>query len=232
MSIENPVALAGAPPSHHRHPKWVIRRKYVENQLLPQIKNHFENTEIFSAVTEDHFSTNWTDRTLAFNGKNFKLGDNGIPGNFLSHYVLWEYCAAADVTLLVLEDDALLPPANETAVCETINKYGQMPDDATILYLQSQIPWHETALHTYSQLRNLDDGFVGLTVCADLSGTAAYAIKPAAAKKLMPRALERGTSPTDSFLHTAFNDGVIGVMLPKNYQQGFMLNEHFAAWNH
>ena len=216
--------------NHHRHSKYTVRRQHVENTLLPQLKRMgFDSAEIFKAVTEEDFT--WKDGIISWKSLHFDIGP-GIPGNFISHYALWDICVALNSALLILEDDALLPQTSEADVREAIDQYDKLPDTGSILYLQSQVPYLPNSIKSYhsSTFAYQCGSLVGLGTCSDMAGTAAYCIRPKAASVLMARALALGTNPTDCFIHTAFNERAIGVLV--STKSAFLLHEHWAAWNH
>jgi hypothetical protein len=66
----------------------------------------------------------------------------------------------------------------------------------------------------------------------DFAGAAGYAVRPTAARALIDFALRVGTQPPDGHIHRALEAGLIGIVALANDQMGFMLNDHWADWNH
>ena len=243
--MSKPVVLPGVACDSKHHSKWAIRRTYVESKLLPQIQRlGFQTADFFEAITDDHFTLdarpgphgqnpygNVTLGTACFNFTNLS---NHEIGGFLSHYQLWELCVKLGQPVLILEDDALLPLDNEKPVTEAMRYYESLPDMASLLYLQSQVPYAPNALKSYpsSTLGSKLGPLIQLNTCQDLAGTTAYCIQPAAALNLMARGRVRGMSNVDGFIHRALNEQSINVLIPQDCQRGIMLNEHWAAWNH
>lgn len=238
ISIENPEPLKQhAPdlsPSHHQHSKFVLRRKYVEQVLLPQMQNlQIGTVKIFPAITPRNFTTIYEEGKIFGKYEDYKIQVHfGCFGNFMSNFIIWKECISIDEPILILEDDALLPLANQEIIVNAIRKYEQQHfDENAILYLLSQIPSQPTQLHDYygkMQHKNL----IRLIDTADLSGTAAYCVNPFSARTLIDRAVKNGMLPTDGFIHTAQKERTLDVLFPVEYKKCFMLNDHFAAWNH
>jgi len=238
ISIENPKPSKEAGPDlcpvHYNHSKFVIRRKYVEQVLFPQISNiKIGNTKIFSAVTPEHFSH------LHENGKTYGLYKGlkilvhyGCFGNFMSNFTIWQECIDINEPILILEDDAFLPKNNEKIIKDALDKYSNDHfNENAILYLLSQIPSQPTSLHEYHS-KTKHKSLIKLINTSDLSGTAAYCVNPITSKILINRAIQSGMMATDGFIHTCQKESLIDVLFPVNYKECFMLHEHFASWNH
>ncbi len=225
ISIENPTARKGISPgcTDYRHSKFVRRRQYVESVLLPQMSAILP-TEIFRAVTDADF---------AIDAGYVRYGDvrirvnEGNTGNFLSHLSLWRECVEP---LLVLEDDAELPPENTPTVMDALAQFAEVKGPA-VLHLLSAMPWRETGTKDFADTTPAG-GLLRVNRTGDLSGTAAYAVNPAGAAALHRAALRDGTLPTDGFIHHAFERGEIAVYVPEEYARGFMLFQSWQPWNH
>lgn len=232
ISVANPTARKGINPgcTDYRHSKFVKRRQYVEQRLLPQM-SHLMHAEIFDAVTDEDFGV--ADGMVYYGEKGLKI-NAGNTGNFLSHLGLWEWCVQEGDQLLILEDDAELPDENQRGVLfalETFEHY----DKPAVLHLLSAIPSleHETKnFRDWKMITVAGRTLLRLEKCSDLSGTAAYAVNPAGAEVLAAAALRDGTLPTDGFIHRAFERREIDVLVPENYRRMFFLYQHFAEWNH
>ncbi len=213
------------------HSKFALRRKYVEKTMLPKIQSMGLNAEIFKAVIDGDFSF---DGKKVFYANLNLIAESGNVGCFLSHIMLWRLCVERGLTLLVMEDDASLPVEHESTVLGALKEFDSRPDEGDILYLQGQVPYMEIGLHDYAPhtLVTLGDSLYRVSATSDMSGTAAYAIRPIAAQRLFNRVLKTPMCPVDGFIHHTFNAGEIGVVVPKDFKRVFMLNEHYAEWNH
>lgn len=112
-------------------------------------------------------------------------------GCFLSHRTIWRDVAAGRDPVLVLEDDVMLSK----------RLAGVLPHLATLggidfLNLES----FDRRRFVASVPRPVPGGTAVLRVHRDKSGSAAYLLWPAGARKLLRRA-ERGAAPVDAFLH-------------------------------
>ena len=112
-------------------------------------------------------------------------------GCFLSHQALWREIAAGDAPVLVLEDDVMLSPR----LCSLLKQVGAL-SGIEFLNLES----FERRRFLTGERRPLLEGLGLLGVARDKSGSAAYLLWPAGARKLLQRA-ERGAAPVDAFLH-------------------------------
>jgi GR25 family glycosyltransferase involved in LPS biosynthesis len=234
ISVENPTTNhPEAELTSHLHRKFVKRRQHVETVLLPLVKClGFASAEIFPAITSADFSTE--NSSLLFKGEHLKKGVSSNTGCDLSHYDLHNLCLAINDTLLILEDDALMPVNHLSNTLAAIRHYDSLPDNGDILYLQSQIPYLENARHTFPEKTHVyrDGPLIKVSSCSDMSGTTAYCIKPIAARNLVERAHTCGIESADGNIHHAFRENRIGVLIQKDFTMGFMLNEHWADWNH
>jgi len=208
ISIENPVPLKGAPAdldcTNAGHSKFIRRRKYVENTLLPFLQKNFSyEASIFKAITPNDF-TSLPDTPEGTFGiyKDYKIRVHyGSFGNFISNFMLWKECVDTNEPILILEDDAYLPQENVSVINSALPRYEVMHNnDNSILYLQSAIPSHPTNLHDYVW-DSEGGGLIKIKSTGDLSGTAAYCVNPVVAKSLMERAMIDGCRATDGFIH-------------------------------
>ncbi len=220
--------------THYTHSKFVHRKKYVESTLLPALLSLGFDARMFPAVVDTDFTRegdNISYDKLCL--KNLKVAYGGI-GCFLSHVSLWSLCVARNETILILEDDALLPDTSVATISVSVKEYDDLPDYGDILYLLGALPYHATEMHLYmpQELKPVSSTLCRVSPVRDLSGTAAYAIKPKAAQKLLDRIQKIPMCAVDGFIHGAVKDKELTVVVPKNFKHVFMLNEHFAEWNH
>ncbi len=233
ISVEHPTALASHTPgcSDYRHSKFVRRKKYVNEVLRPQIESLGIETDIFPAVVDTDFGR--VGNTITYKDLSLTV-EYGIVGCYLSHVMLWRLCIEKNETIFVIEDDALLPAENQANVLSALKEYDSIPDHGDILYLLAQLPYARVGIHHYPDhiLRPLSTGLRRAYPVNDTSGTAAYAIRPNAAKKLLERVLKVPIIAVDGFLHGAVKARDIGFAVPTDFKKIFMLFEHFADWNH
>ena len=241
ISIENPhPESVNVTCEHYRHSKWVIRRKYVEATLLPQMQRMgFESAELFKAITDPDYVPLLTRDlygkaiNVAWLGHTIPIGSDGTPC-LLSHFTLWKMCVDQGITLFIFEDDALLDPANEEMVFKAVREYESGPYNADVLYLQLAVPYHQTALKSYDKHNSirLSPVLTRVIHTGDMAGSAAYVVRPGSAHALMQRAIAHGTAGADAMMHRALDNKEIGVLIMTEYQRGFMLNDHWSEWNH
>ncbi|WP_427023682.1 glycosyltransferase family 25 protein [Aureimonas ureilytica] len=112
-------------------------------------------------------------------------------GCFLSHHGLWREIAEGSAPVLVLEDDAILSRQLPSALPVLVGF-----EPAEFLNLES----FERRRFVARKAVALGDGVSVRRVYRDKSGSAAYLLWPAGARKLLARA-ERGAAPVDAFLH-------------------------------
>lgn len=226
ISVARPSARKGIVPgcTDYRHSKFVRRRQYVETVLLPQMAA-LMRTDLFDAVTDENFIV---DRGSVLYGDSRIKVNEGNTGNFLSHLCLWRQMT--DSPILVLEDDAELPPENAGNVMGALRLFESCPGPA-VLHLLSAMPWSEHGTKDFGDVIPIG-GLLKVIRTSDLSGTAAYAVNPLGAAVLYHAALRDGTRPTDGFIHRAFNQGELAVFVPDRHRECFMLHEHWAEWNH
>lgn len=112
-------------------------------------------------------------------------------GCFLSHEALWRQIADGVDPVLVLEDDVMLSPRLPSLL-------DQVAGLACVDLLNLEN--FERRRFLTGERRKLRDGLSVLGVARDKSGSAAYLLWPAGARKLLLRA-ERGAAPVDAFLH-------------------------------
>ena len=241
ISVENPQpGPSGTTCESYRHSKFVYRRKYVEQTLLPQMKRlGFASSELFKAVTDadcDPIITRGPagePKSIVWMGKTVPIVSDSTPC-FLSQFELWHLCIEKNVTLLALEDDAKLSPEYEGYLAAALQEYDYGPYDTDVLYLQLALPYHPTSLHSFDprHCTKLSDKLTRVNRTHDMAGTAAYAIKPEGARRMIAWGMEHGTRGTDGSLHRAFDAGKIGYLILTDFSKSFMLNDHYAEWNH
>jgi GR25 family glycosyltransferase involved in LPS biosynthesis len=221
--------IAVTAPAPGIHSKFKRRLEHVKNTLVPSLKAIGLQPEIFPAIIGG--SVTVADGAIGWRGMRLKLG-SGCIGNLLSNYELWRLADETNQPVLILEDDAIL--SKDNSVVSALAVFTSMSDPDDILFLLGQNPSVKDTLKRYaaSEVKVLGGGLARLWRTADLSCTAAYCVKPAAARALMKRLPWMPTRPTDGFVHQALRTGDIGVIVQENPAQGFMLNENWAEWNH
>lgn len=215
------------------HSKFKKRLEHVRNTLIPSLQGIGLDPEIFPAIIGSAVPF---DNGKAVHGDIRLTPGSGCIGNLLSNYDLWRLSADSNESVLILEDDAILPPVNASALSNAIKVFLGMNPVRDILYLLGQSPSIKDSPRRYasSETERLgeQEHLVRLKRTEDLSCTAAYMVSPGSAAVLMGRIDKVPTMPTDGFIHTAFRDGAIGVVVQSNPSHGFMLNDNWAEWNH
>jgi hypothetical protein len=115
-----------------------------------------------------------------------------------------------------------------------IREFIDRPDNNDVLYLQAAIPHHPTDVREFrpQDCTSLSPRLMRVNRCSDLSGSAAYVVRPRSAASLIRRVLDMGTNGADAHIHHGLNEGRLGVVVMKDYRRGFMLNDHWSEWNH
>lgn len=211
--------------------KYHRRREMLETVLLPQLRHAGLNPEIFPAIISAHLKPE--NGYLEHRGLRIQLGE-GCPGNLLSNYELWRLSAEQNQPVLILEDDALLPPERAPLVVAALREFLTWTEPNDLLYLLSESPSIKGAMRNYTAADAIPRGqyLSRLIRTGDLSCTAAYCVKPAAARVLMSRIDKAPTRPTDGYVHTAQMEGAINVAVLQRSADAFLLNEVWAPWNH
>lgn len=213
------------------HSKFVRRLNHVQNTLMPSLRAIGLEPEIFPALIGSEVP--FVDGKAVHGDLRLTHG-SGCIGNLLSNYELWKLSVERQQDVLILEDDAILPAANQIPMEKAINAFLMACEQNDILYLLGQSPSIKDSPRRYapSELESPCSHLARLKSTADLSCTAAYMVTPDAASALMSRLDKAPTIPTDGFVHTAFRAGAIGVMVQTDPTKGFMLNDNWAEWNH
>lgn len=214
------------------HSKFAKRNLHVRNTLIPSLAAIGISAEIFPAIIGSSVKTKGG---LAIHDSlEIPLGE-GCIGNLLSNYELWKLSVTTSQSVLILEDDAILPPQNAQFVADAIRSFQQShQDQPDILYLLSQSPFIKDTFKRYapSEVKVINTSISRLLRTSDLACTAAYMVTPLSARRLMERITKSKTIPTDGFVHTAQMQGAIGIVVQADPTKGFMLNENWAEWNH
>jgi GR25 family glycosyltransferase involved in LPS biosynthesis len=240
ISIRNPAPANAAYVERisDKHSKYVRRKKYVDDVLLPLLSKHFEDVQCFDAVTPSDYQMTGGD--ITYKGVFMKFSGT-FPANYLSNYELWKQCAVTNVPMLILEDDALLPETNVETVKKAIDEFIKLEDKNYLLYLLSQHP-QNTAMKDYkmSTVVPFNDKFFSIRpiqtlnsdqVFEDIGGTSAYVITPNTAKTLCELAESGIGENTDRFIGRANSYRNITMLFPNNYGKLFLLYEQLSEWN-
>jgi len=214
------------------HSKFAKRNLHVRNTLIPSLKAIGLPTSIFPAIIGS--SVKRVNGVAYHDSLEVPLGE-GCIGNLLSNYELWKLSVTTGQSVLILEDDAILPPQNATFVADAIRAFQQSHhDQPDILYLLSQSPFIKDTFKRYapSELNVINSSISRLLRTSDLACTAAYMVTPFSARRLIDRITKSKTIPTDGYVHTAQMQGAIGIVVQTDPTKGFILNENWAEWNH
>lgn len=215
------------------HSKFAIRLNHVRSTLIPSLAAIGLQPEIFPAIIGSDIKRSVSQAW--YDGLTVGLSTHsGCIGNLFSNYELWKLSVRANEPVLILEDDASLPASNAPFVQDALKFFCSAPSRQDVLYLLGQSPSIKDSIRHYelSQLAPISAHLARLLHTEDLSCTAAYAVTPAAAQRLIGRLNGSLLVPTDGYLHTAQKEGAIGVIVQRDPKRGFMLNDNWADWNH
>jgi glycosyl transferase family 25 len=124
----------------------------------------------------------------------------GELGCFASHYLLWQECAARERPILILEDDCLL---SEEAKA-TISLLPMLLESFPFLRLSGRTP------RPTKVLRPLPGGRSLARLAKGPFGTAAYALSPAGAGRLVRHA-DRWREPVDNYVDAFWLHGLLPI---------------------
>jgi glycosyl transferase family 25 len=124
----------------------------------------------------------------------------GELGCFASHYLLWQECAAREKPMLILEDDCLLGEGAK----ETVTLLPELLESYPFLRLAGLIP------RPIKVLRPLPGGHSLARLAKGPLGTAAYALSPAGAERLL-RVAERWREPVDNYVDAFWLHGLLPI---------------------
>ena len=231
--IKTKVITVCHAPCRMVHSKFAIRKRYVEEQFLPRLNSLGFDAEIFPAVTG--MDAELKDGVAYYKDLAIPLGrQSSYIYVFLSHLLMWKRCAQNGGTLVVCEDDARLPDSSVDVVKQAIRDYEEDEDRGDLLYLQSELPYSKEAIREYKP-KNLEPAHGSLLrvrKVTDTAGAAGYALRPKAAAALVKRAEECEQNSPDAYFHLAHEDGRIGIVVPKDFRNMFMLHEVWEPYNH
>lgn len=205
--------------------KYVGRKNYVKNTLLPQLLSLGLDCEISPAVTPRDVIKGAHD-FVTYKGCNFRY-NNGSAENFLSNYNIWKECLEINESILILEDDVQLILVNEFNTMNAIREWESYADESSdILYLLSSVPYLQGRLKDYPHAEPLKGRGLVLVEHSwrDFAGTAAYAVSPESALSLTMLCEDIGIGPTDQFLQAAINRRLVNCIIPRDYQNCFTLH--------
>lgn len=117
---------------------------------------------------------------------------------FISHKLAWDQVIAADLPMLILEDDALL----SDNVPSLLNELDKLKDvdyvnlEARGINKKKQLAKKSTYSFTECEMYRLYQG---------RSGAAGYVIWPSGAKKLLVKMQNEGIALSDKFINSAYN---------------------------
>lgn len=219
------------------HSKFAIRRTYVDEVFIPRICDTLGlEVEVFPAIT--HHDTTTEGRVVTTNDGRLSTRLGPQPSYvyvFLSHLALWSECAAGDECMLIFEDDARLPDSSVAVVRKALADYeAGDPGQADMLYLQAELPYAKEAIRDYNDkyLEPANGSLMRVLEAPDTSGSASYALRPAAARQLVRRAAEKEQNSPDFYFHVAHKEGYIGIQIAKDFRNTFMLHEVWEPYNH
>ncbi len=219
--------------------KYLKRRKYVEEEILPKMSTIMETT-LYNAVTPDDLIINENSATCLFENNQFKIGldwncnkliSKYLISLFLTNYKLWIECCTLRQPLLILEDDLCIKSRTLTNLSNDLvlfnaSKYNKK---ASVLYLQANCPWRNgNPIKTYPfSWKNyfLRKKLVKVPYKhRGLCGTVAILINPKAAKACIDFTHEIGIHAIDQFyMHCMFRK-LIFMYIQSDWKNGFGLN--------
>jgi len=240
ISVENTsLGDPGTSCDNYRHSKFVIRRKYVESQLIPAMQQMpYESVVAFQAVIDPDITDgppqNGAYRTIIWKGVQFPVDVAACIPCFLSHYALWKECVTSGQCYFIMEDDARLPEDSAKLIYDTVMEYERGPYGGDVLYLLSAVPYSQFALRTYCRefVKPISDLLKRIIHHHDFAGTTAYVVRPQSAQALIDRTTKAVMTTPDGHLHRAFNEGLLGILAMAEDKRGLMLNDHWSEWNH
>jgi hypothetical protein len=218
----------------HKSVKYKLRREDVIKNLIPSFKDICD-VKIFDAITPNDFVVNGD--KLLYKDFEIKRGIDKNYGTFsdnfqvslsLGYLELYRKSVENNISLLLIEDDAVLPIENIENIKYCINDFLKIEDPA-ILYLQSECPWMKgfpirkfppVVLTEYSEKLNKIS-----PSCYDIAGTTCFMINPAGSSKMIELINNFGVFNADQMTTKAMNNKLLEVYIPKNNENMILLNK-------
>jgi hypothetical protein len=219
--------------------KYVKRRKYVEETILPAMQTIIP-TALYNAVTPDDLIINENSATCVFESNQFKIGldwnNNKLVSKylislFLTNYKLWMECCNLQQPILILEDDLCIKSGTLNNLSRDLTlfnepKYSQKP---SILYLQANCPWRKGyPLKTYPfSWKNyfLRRKLIKVPYThGDMSGTVAILINPKAARNCIDFTHKIGIHAIDQFYTHCIFRKLVSMYIQSDWKNSFGLN--------
>jgi hypothetical protein len=214
--------------------KYKLRRDEVINNLIPSF-DKICKVEIFDAITPDDFVVE--EDKIYYKEHILKRGldkNRGIySDNFqvsltLGYYEIFKKSIEEKFSVLLLEDDAVLPEKNINNVKSSIEEFMKIKEPS-MLYLQSECPWKKNYpirkisnnfLIEYSEVLNkirFD--------WHDIFGTTCFVLNKDGVLRMMQVINEFGIKNIDQLTTIAMNNKLIDVYISKDNENMILLNK-------
>lgn len=223
---------------------YLNRRNFLFENTLPALAQMNIDASFFDAIMYLDLDfdrslegvTHDPKKRIEHNGR-FYLIDNPFPSAYeialcMGHLSLWEYCINIGKPLLIMEDDVLVKTEYSNNILSSISEFCDITDPA-ILYLQAthtDTPNPKTKLKYYDPnfLEKRSTLFKVSSSYYDWSGTAAYAVNPSGAKKLIERSELAGIRTPDGFVHRAISEKYLDPYIPVQYTNSVLLHPDYS----
>jgi len=218
----------------HKSVKYKLRREDIINNLIPSFKDICD-VKIFDAITPNDFVIN-NDKIL-YKDSEIKRGIDKNYGTFsdsfqvslsLGYLELYKKSIDNNISLLLIEDDAVLPIENTENIKKCINDFLKIETPA-ILYLQSECPWMKGFPIRKFKPGSLIDYNENLNKISpswhDIAGTTCFMINTKGSLKMIELINNIGTFPADQLTTIAMNNRLLEVYIPKDNENMILLNK-------
>lgn len=229
-----PVLIEDKMSHSNKSIKYKLRRDDVMNNLIPSFQKICE-VKLFDAITPDDFILKddkiyYKDCILkrGLDKNSGKYSDNFQVSLTLGYYEIFRKSITEGLSLLLLEDDAVLPEKNTENIKSAIEEFMKI-EGPSMLYLQSECPWKKDFpirkfsngyLIEYNQYLNRIrfDWY-------DIFGTTCFMLNKEGVLVMIEIINEFGIKNIDQLTTIAMNNKLINVYIPKDNENMILLNK-------
>jgi hypothetical protein len=216
--------------------KYKLRRESVINDLIPSFSKICD-VKIFDAIKPIDFEFIDNDK-VKYKDILYKRGIDKNYGTYCNEFQtalsigfleLYKKSFFENTSLLLMEDDAVLPESNLLNIYNSIYDFLNIEEPA-LLYLQSECPWMEgLPIRVFSQGTLLEHS---QHLCKiehswyDIAGTACFMINPSGSKKMIELIEIVGLGAADQLTTLAMLNKFLTVYISKDHRNMALLNKN------
>lgn len=218
------------------------RSQYVKEELIPNLVQIGLNPVIHKGIRGNDLDV--VENVVSLGGEFFDIGLDWNTKTFpsknaialaIGNMRIWKEAVEEQTPILVFENDIQIPSSeiNCSYTKDSIKLFLALSNEIAedkILYLQSTCPWrHKQKYYPPEVLLDFTSNFYRIHPSwYDMSGAAAYLINPTAAQRMIDYCRSMPILPLDQLFTVAHKNNVFGYIIPKNYNQNFLLHPTIA----